>query len=284
MSDEHVKDLSDFIPKVLNDEWETREVKQVNLTSCKECIFAIKDGNTQTGCELGRLEKFRKKEIDVVEAHDGEAEFYGLLTWCNAYRREPWSIANKDEDLVALVKSETAPNVNFIILVNKTMDGLENTIDSILKQKQISACRILVAHMGKEEDVPYVDLIEKCKDLIGDSVGFKVQNQIPSLSQREAIDEAFSALLAGYYTVLECGKEAPEDLLKVIQDSLHEDMKNVGFIEGYDGINGLTVQCVLHKFLYGNKGADIEVKLKEGEEYDETLPQNSLLHTWDDLR
>ena len=215
MSDEHVKDLSDFIPKVLNDEWETREVKQVNLTSCKECIFAIKDGNTQTGCELGRLEKFRKKEIDVVEAHDGEAEFYGLLTWCNAYRREPWSIANKDEDLVALVKSETAPNVNFIILVNKTMDGLENTIDSILKQKQISACRILVAHMGKEEDVPYVDLIEKCKDLIGDSVGFKVQNQIPSLSQREAIDEAFSALLAGYYTVLECGKEAPEDLLKV---------------------------------------------------------------------
>ena len=61
-------------------------------------------------------------------------------------------------------------------------------------------------------------------------------------------------------------------------------MKNVGFIEGYDGINGLTVQCVLHKFLYGNKGADIEVKLKEGEEYDETLPQNSLLHTWDDLR
>ena len=61
-------------------------------------------------------------------------------------------------------------------------------------------------------------------------------------------------------------------------------MVKVGYIKGFDGINGMTVQCVIHKFLMGNKGIDLEQKLKDGEEYDKVEGNRSLIKTWDELK
>ena len=46
----------------------------------------------------------------------------------------------------------------------------------------------------------------------------------------------------------------------------------------------MTVQCALHKFLVGNKGIDLEQKLRDGEEYDGVESNNSLIKTWDELK
>ena len=45
----------------------------------------------------------------------------------------------------------------------------------------------------------------------------------------------------------------------------------------------MTVSCVLHKFLKGNNGMNLEQKLRDGEEYDEVENHNSLIRTWDEL-
>ena len=38
-------------------------------TTCKDCLFAKYEGNTQVGCELGRVEKVEQHPIyDLVEA------------------------------------------------------------------------------------------------------------------------------------------------------------------------------------------------------------------------
>ena len=283
----HEKDIKEFAikkPQTLLDS--EGQAKQINVTSCKSCVFSItdKEGFKQTGCKIGRIEKYRKKGIPIIEARDEEKEFYGIETWCKAYREEPWEIAHKEEDLPAVARLESAPNVNFIILVKDTMDNLEKTIGSILNQDNIKACRIVAVHMGKEAEVDYLDLIEKCKDLLEEQIDYKVQNIMPNLSQLEAIDATFTNLLNGYYSVFECGKEVPRDLIDTIHANLYDKLKNIGLIKGYDGVNGLTCQCVLHKFLYGNRGASLEIKIKEGEEYDKTISKNSLIHTWDELR
>tara|TARA_R110002110_G_scaffold37253_6_gene123267 strand:- start:6082 stop:6978 length:897 start_codon:yes stop_codon:yes gene_type:complete len=295
--DLHFEDLKEFIAEPASE-----DAVQTNITSCKNCVFSIEneEGN-QTGCKLGRIEKYRERGVTIVEARNEESEFYGIETWCNAYRGEPWGIANKDEDLISLVKLETTPNVSFIVLVKDSVDGFEKTIDSILNQNEAKTARIVVAHGGREADVDYLELIHKCNDLLGGKIDYKVQNLMPDMSQEEIIDEAFDNLVNGYYSIVECGKEVPEDLIQVLHRNLHDELKNVGLVKAHDGINGLTVQCVLHKFLVGNNGASIETKLKEGEEYDrETYlrerelrpkeewtslkPENSLIHTWDDLR
>ena len=41
-------------------------------TNCNKCYFAIKIGKTQTGCELNRLEKYKKNNVIVIEAEDLE--------------------------------------------------------------------------------------------------------------------------------------------------------------------------------------------------------------------
>ena len=306
MKDKHVEDLKEFAierPTGLIDD--KTEQKQVNVTSCKRCVFSIneetknKKKTKQTGCKLGRIEKYRKKGVYVIEACDEEAEFYGIETWCNGYREEPWEIAHRGEDLTVVARLESSPKVNFIILVEDTMDNLEKTIEPILNQDKIKACRIVVVLMGKGAN--YFALIEKCKDLLEGQIDYKVQNTGSHLSQLEAIDESFKNLLSGYYSVVECGKEVPRDLIDTLNINLYDKLIDIGLVKGYDGINGLTVQCVLHKFLYGNKGASLEIKLKEGEEHDrETYirerniqpkkerrslkPESPLIKTWDELR
>ena len=39
-------------------------------SSCKDCVFAVYIGKTQTECKLGRVEKFREKGVDIIEAED----------------------------------------------------------------------------------------------------------------------------------------------------------------------------------------------------------------------
>jgi len=41
-------------------------------TACKDCVFANYIGKTQTDCKLGRIEKFRAKGVDIIEAEDLE--------------------------------------------------------------------------------------------------------------------------------------------------------------------------------------------------------------------
>ena len=294
--DLHFEDLEQFIPKP-----ESEDAVQTNITSCRKCVFSAKDEKgRQTGCKLGRIEKFRKKGVNVIEAYNEEDEFYGIEAWCNAHRTEEWELAHKGEDLLAVARQEAAPNVNFIILVKDSMDNIEKTINSILNQKS-KAARIVVVHSGSEDNVDYIELIHKCNDLLGDNISYKVQNVMPGMTQEEVVDEAFVNLVNGYYSVFECGREVPQDLIEVLHTNLYDELKDIGLIKAHDGINGLVVQCVLHKFLYGNNGASMETKLRDGEEYDrETYlkereatpkekqkplkPKSSLIHTWSDLR
>ena len=45
----------------------------------------------------------------------------------------------------------------------------------------------------------------------------------------------------------------------------------------------MTVQAVLHKFLFGNKGADLKTKILDGESMDKVESGNSLVRTWDEI-
>ncbi len=58
-------------------------------TSCKECMFAVYDGITQTGCEMDRLKKFKACDDAIVsEAMDDDKEFFIINRACNYFRVE----------------------------------------------------------------------------------------------------------------------------------------------------------------------------------------------------
>jgi hypothetical protein len=265
------------------EEVEVEEQEQTITTSCQKCVFSVKEGKTQVGCELGKIDILIAQGVNVIEAEDlEENEFYVLEHGCRTYREEIWKTANKGKDLKEVLEKETYPRITFIVLVRDDLNGLETTVSSILNQEKFQPRQILIVNTRSQR---YIDLIEKCKSLLEDSeVSYKVQNVFRELTDNEVLDEAFGNVISGFYSVFESGKEVPDDLIKTLNQALAYDVKKAGYVKGFDGINGLTVQAILHKFLYGNKGASLEKKIREGEEYDEVESTNSLIKTWDELR
>lgn len=94
-------------------------------TSCKNCIFAIYDGNTQKGCQDNRIEKFGDF---VIEAYDDSKEFYVINRLCNLYRNSNW---NNGEIDVSKAKLESC--LTFDILINCT-DIDDNYKDKIISE------------------------------------------------------------------------------------------------------------------------------------------------------
>ena len=92
-------------------------------TSCRNCLFAIYDGKTQTGCEANRIEKFGSL---VVEAYDDLKEFYVINRLCNLYRPLYWNNGIKD---VVTAKKETC--LTFDLLIE--CDGIDEEYYDIIK-------------------------------------------------------------------------------------------------------------------------------------------------------
>ena len=103
-------------------------------TNCNKCYFAIKNGKTQTGCELNRLEKYKKNDVIVIEAEDLEDnEFYVIQSWCSAYREEDWVEDRLDpkSDVLEEMKSP----MGFVVIIDdqNPVNKMEVTLDSILQ-------------------------------------------------------------------------------------------------------------------------------------------------------
>ena len=80
-------------------------------TACKNCLFAIYDGKTQTSCQLGRIEKFQDLD-QVLDAYDDEKEFFVVKGICNAVRESGWNNDVADEGKVL---SEIRPRFDVFV-------------------------------------------------------------------------------------------------------------------------------------------------------------------------
>lgn len=84
-------------------------------TSCKDCIFAIYEDDTQISCAHDRIDKFKTLSSDlVIEAYDEEKNFYVINKFCNFYRnKDSWNNGVAD---VSKVKEEA--KLTFDLLIN----------------------------------------------------------------------------------------------------------------------------------------------------------------------
>lgn len=65
-------------------------------TSCQKCIFAIYNGDTQTGCEFNKLD-----EYELREAYNDDGKFYVLNGICNILRHKDWNNGVKDKNKIS---------------------------------------------------------------------------------------------------------------------------------------------------------------------------------------
>ena len=97
-------------------------------TSCKECMFAIYEGDTQVGCSADRLPILRKNNT-VIEAYDKDREFYVADCFCNYFRPPKWNDGKPD---VEKASDENRPRFSIAIYCdNISAASLKKTVDSI---------------------------------------------------------------------------------------------------------------------------------------------------------
>ena len=236
------------------------------VTSCAACCFAEYEDKTQVGCELGRIEKFREKGAKIIEAEDGEREFYVVHRMCNCYREKDWAEYWKHKKKRVL--KENAIRVNFIVPINEddTLEGLEKTLLSIDTQEEFEAVKVITMNNSNKDNF---DIVHKLHEVFGsyaeqtsylnkseEGTTFVGGSMVEKNSDFWTLLEAsFAFVVNGYYAVFNCGTEVPLDFLKTINRAINEDLEQVLMIEPFDesSHDGLTVSCALHKYLSGSK-------------------------------
>ena len=106
-------------------------------TLCRDCIFAMFDGEEQSSCNIGRLKKYQ--DLGVAELYEDEEtnkKFFVIQDrYCMACRNHDWAEKQEDEDYYRLVKEEMKIKYLVIIFYNDNRDDLENTLTSLVEQE-----------------------------------------------------------------------------------------------------------------------------------------------------
>mgnify|MGYP003134903955 FL=1 len=249
-------------------------------TNCTKCIFTVKDGKTQTGCELERIEKYRENGVVVIEAEDLEDnEFYVIQSWCSAYREEDWIEDRLDpkSDVLEEMKSP----MGFIVIVDdeNSADKLAITLNSILENVEEPSF-IVIANNSSND---YVEIINSAIEYFSDKddVIYKVTDiKEENCDDHRVVDISFNNFRNGFYTILKSGSKIPLKIEEVLNHTIISQIKKPAFIEGWDGINGETVQCAVHKFMNGNSGQLLSDKAKAAQDAND----NKVFYTWKELQ
>lgn len=101
-------------------------------TACKDCIFAVYDGNTQTSCYLNVIDRIKMVEqLEVLEAYDEEKEFYVInKTKCPYFRKDL-----KDKTLEKRAEEvQKDVHLKYILLINARPEMPMEQIKDILSE------------------------------------------------------------------------------------------------------------------------------------------------------
>jgi len=252
---------------------------EIVTTSCCECVFAEYVGDTQMGCSMGRLEKYRRNGTTVLEAHNDEKEFFVVERFCSAFRDSEWKdvlfyysndLSEKPEDRV---RKEIKIRSGFFIGFDDTCDipSLEKTIVSIAEQ-ELQPLYVTVANSSKTNNLLILSVLRSyfeddgevvytCSHVKVDELSTRKQTEIPEIWR--AIDHAFKTTAKnGYYTAIKAGKTFSKDYLASINHYINEEMKQIILIDSEDG-EEYFMQCSLHKLMYGSNGKFVVDKVVE---------------------
>ena len=220
-------------------------------SNCKECVFAEKAVDIQTGCTLNRLEKLGVKENGV------NSEWFDLERFCTTYRPQEWlDELGEYENPESVALSEIHPRVGFFVKFNTTSENpisdLEKTVRDIANQEEIPARYVSVINEKVEYNEEIFDTLTS--NFTWDTTEFHiVQMEAKFINVDRVVDEAFSHAKNGWLYVTTSGEPVDGQLIKKVHNRVNVELKRLSFVEPYSGSDGMLFHTPLFKFLNGNK-------------------------------
>lgn len=227
-------------------------------TPCKDCCFAVYAGTEQTGCQFGRIEKFRERGVGVKECYDDDKEFFVVETLCNLHRHRdgPWYVRNPSWDRKRVAREEVRQEVDVVmVMTGHTVEQVKTTVDSLLRQTLLPL-RVTVS--VNQDGIPLRDVRAV---LPGDWIAQVVRERRKDggrVSRERCIDNAVYDSKAAFYAVFTPGFVVPPDFVASIDRAVNDDLMRFSLLEPDEDGQGMVVQTYLHGYVRGNADATID--------------------------
>lgn len=98
------------------------------LTSCKNCVLAVYEGDTQTSCLANRIDK-----IKHIEAYDEEKEFYVMERFCNYYRSNAQEYTKDGKPDIEKIKQESLLTFDLFVKCDEIDEDYLNNVIALYK-------------------------------------------------------------------------------------------------------------------------------------------------------
>lgn len=241
----------------------------VVLTRCDDCVFKSvdKDGR-QTGCKVGRLEKFL--EIDDKTGWNPETNSYIIGRTCNMKRLEKW--ADKQIDPIKSVKEETKVKVDCIIIVRRDVTyktasaGVCYSIKQCLNQSVKPNSIIVLTSNDEVEEMIHKFWNEAIVENVKESnVKYQLIRQFYGPYDINSLtNEAVKKCTGQFYCLLESGDKMNCDTIEKIDKLVNHDLERfLCIVPGiYDSGYPRTVHVLTHKS-YHESARDIIYTIEE---------------------
>ena len=232
-------------------------------TVCRDCAFAVYDGDTQTACSLGRLDKFEENGAEVVEVYDETNKEFFVIKGrvCVCWRHPDWQEKHEGRNLEEIVKKETTIRMDAVVYIDKdsAYEDVKNTLDSLKAGQVKPACVTFVKNQCEVDDWAIVTL--------GRKSGLKWKAETireDDATRGRCVDIAIrktSAKDCNYYFVYNAGEIVPKNFISDINHSINEDMNRFLAPRSDDG-NGDVGQIHIHKQIGGNRNKPFLAKIE----------------------
>lgn len=181
-------------------------------TSCKNCIFAKYEDNTQIECLSDRL-----KHFELIEAYDLEKNFYVVKGFCNYYRSSAWNNGIPDA-----TKAKEESSVTFDIIIDcSTMDeSYYKTLSSFIQNINyaIDKYRVILCHNMYSNDTIKNNVVNL----------YKVAKSNYSISIYSNFDEYLYNYIIkskkSYHMLISNNEEPDTEILNTINNKINDQL------------------------------------------------------------
>lgn len=250
-------------------------------TSCEKCVFAQFNTETQTGCDLGRLEKFKK--TNRTEEHENHYQILGI---CNTCRGEKWANNYLGKNLVAQVQKEIEVKLDFVLLsINNDPIFIHNELPdlvlSCINQKRIKPKNIII--VVKNKALNYKKLYNDINEMFYgvDDIKFQLMQVIdPDSNIDTCLDMGVAKCKSHYFASFELGSNIPLNLITVLNTKLNHELKRINLVEPTRNFDGMILQTMLYKLFGKNHNMPIYEKIIETKQHQDSPIE---ILKWDEL-
>lgn len=233
-------------------------------TSCKDCVFAIYSENTQTGCAIDMIDRYKAKHCDIIEAYDDEKEFYILNKYkCIGHRKQSWFSQYDDaEDTLEykIRKVKESNCLNYLLLIDLKTMTVEN-LDHIFKDISnlvLKPKRIILIRYNYTNKIFDFDLIRNLMKKYSVVCSWRIQTMLEQdINLRSILSSTINLNKANRFMLYVTDySEKMNTVVETGNKIAFEDLDSFGLITDTDNKISLF-STIVYRYIWFVEGKDI---------------------------